>query len=219
MSPSEKGRFCDRCQKNVIDFVLMSDRELVAQLRGKAGVCGRIGLAQVNRGISVQEPKSRVWSLTAFGVLALITGDAVYAQHTTPKTEMVAEPNKTPDATLPAVDSVITGIVTDAYGPLPGVNVIVKRTGETTQTDFNGNFTIHASKGDTVDFMFVGMTPKTCKINLTDKAIKLVMTPSEVMMGEIIVVRKRSQFGRISVWIGNLFRSKSNKKPVRFEPQ
>lgn len=42
--------------------------------------------------------------------------------------------------------------------PTPGVNVLVKGTTNGTQTDFDGNYSINASKGDVLTFSFLGMT-------------------------------------------------------------
>ena len=44
MTEAEKGRFCNSCQKQVIDFSMMSDRE-IAQFFKKpstGSVCGRL---------------------------------------------------------------------------------------------------------------------------------------------------------------------------------
>ena len=59
-----------------------------------------------------------------------------------------------------AQEKQITGTVTSkADGiPIPGVNVIVKGTSNGTQTDFDGNYTLTASNGDTLIFSYVGMT-------------------------------------------------------------
>lgn len=55
-----------------------------------------------------------------------------------------------------AQNKTITGTVSDAAGPLPGVNIIVKGTSNGTQTDFDGNYSINANTGDVVVFSFVG---------------------------------------------------------------
>lgn len=51
----------------------------------------------------------------------------------------------------------IQGTVTDTEGlPLPGVNVLVKGTTTGTQTDFDGNYSITASQGQTLIFSYIG---------------------------------------------------------------
>ncbi|WNW02956.1 MG2 domain-containing protein [Tenacibaculum sp. HL-MS23] len=51
----------------------------------------------------------------------------------------------------------IKGIISDESGPLPGVTIIIKGSTEGTETDFDGDFTIKAKKGDVLVFSFVGM--------------------------------------------------------------
>lgn len=56
-----------------------------------------------------------------------------------------------------AQEKTIDGTVTDAQGmPLPGVNVLVENSNRGTQTDFDGNFTVDASKGEVLIFSYIG---------------------------------------------------------------
>ncbi|RXG27899.1 SusC/RagA family TonB-linked outer membrane protein [Leeuwenhoekiella marinoflava] len=51
----------------------------------------------------------------------------------------------------------VTGTVTDGSGvPLPGVNIVIQGTTTGTQTDFDGNYAISASTGETLVFSYVG---------------------------------------------------------------
>ena len=51
----------------------------------------------------------------------------------------------------------ISGTVTDENGvPLPGATVLVEGTSNGVSTDFDGNYSIEASSGDTLVFSFVG---------------------------------------------------------------
>ncbi len=56
-----------------------------------------------------------------------------------------------------AQDKTITGTVTDQNGlPLPGVNIVVEGTSTGTQTDFDGNYAVSASPGQTLLFTYIG---------------------------------------------------------------
>ena len=56
-----------------------------------------------------------------------------------------------------AQDKTISGNVTDSDGlPLPGVNIVVEGTSNGTQTDFDGNYSISASEGQTLLFTYIG---------------------------------------------------------------
>ncbi len=60
MTPSEKGRFCDSCQKQVIDFSVMSDRQMAEFFKKppKGSVCGHFTTDQLDRSIDI--PKKRI---------------------------------------------------------------------------------------------------------------------------------------------------------------
>ena len=71
MTPTEKGRFCGSCQKQVIDFTNMSDRE-VAQFFKKpstGSVCGRFMQDQLERDIVI--PRKRIPWVKYFFQVAL----------------------------------------------------------------------------------------------------------------------------------------------------
>jgi TonB-linked SusC/RagA family outer membrane protein len=55
-----------------------------------------------------------------------------------------------------AQEKTITGVVSDASGPLPGVNVVVKGTQRGVQTNFDGTYSIKAKVGETLVFSFLG---------------------------------------------------------------
>ena len=58
-----------------------------------------------------------------------------------------------------AQEKQLSGTVTDDSGvPLLGVNIIIKGTSQGTQTDFDGNYTLEASEGQTLVFSYVGYT-------------------------------------------------------------
>lgn len=71
MTPVEKGKFCGSCQKQVMDFTAMSDRE-IAQFFKKpttGSVCGRFLNDQLDREIEI--PKKRIPWLKYFFQIAL----------------------------------------------------------------------------------------------------------------------------------------------------
>lgn len=55
MTPVEQGRFCDSCQKQVMDFTAMSDAQLAAFFKkpSTGPVCGRFMADQLNKEIAV----------------------------------------------------------------------------------------------------------------------------------------------------------------------
>ena len=60
MTPMGKGRFCDSCSKNVIDFSVMSEKEIVFFFKNKPlNTCGRFTKEQVGK-TYIQKPELRL---------------------------------------------------------------------------------------------------------------------------------------------------------------
>jgi len=87
-----------------------------------------------------------------------------------------------------AQEKAITGIVTAKSdgSPLPGVNILIKGTSKGSDTDFDGNYTIEASKGDVLIFSFMGM--KTASITIGDNSIiNVALLDDAESLNEVIV--------------------------------
>lgn len=64
-----------------------------------------------------------------------------------------------------AQQKTITGTVSDDMGlPLPGANVIIKGTSTGTQSDFDGNYSLSASVGQTLQFSYVGFETQEVRV-------------------------------------------------------
>ncbi|MEI2738151.1 MAG: carboxypeptidase-like regulatory domain-containing protein [Chitinophagaceae bacterium] len=71
MTPVEKGRFCGSCQKQVVDFSNMSDRQVAEFFKkpSTGSVCGRFMTDQLDREIEI--PKKRIPWVKYFFQIAL----------------------------------------------------------------------------------------------------------------------------------------------------
>ena len=86
-----------------------------------------------------------------------------------------------------AQQQTITGTVTDEDGlPLPGVNVLVQGTSTGTQTDFDGNYSIDAERGDILVFSFVGLETAEYTVGGTDN-IDVVLKADSAQLQEVVV--------------------------------
>lgn len=82
----------------------------------------------------------------------------------------------------------ITGVVSDAAGPLPGVNVIEKGTQNGTTTDFDGNYSIDVSSDDAVlAFSFVGFAPKEVAV-AGQTTINVTLEEDAATLDEVVVI-------------------------------
>ena len=59
----------------------------------------------------------------------------------------------------------ISGTVTSDDGPLPGATILVQGTNNFATTDFDGNFTIEAAQGATLEVSFVGYTTQQVTVD------------------------------------------------------
>lgn len=84
-------------------------------------------------------------------------------------------------------EKTISGNVTDQNGlPLPGVAVLVVGTSNGTQTDFDGNYTITASVGQTISFSYLGQKTATRTVG-SSNSINVQMEEDAEALEEVVV--------------------------------
>lgn len=102
----------------------------------------------------------------------------------------------------------INGTVTEDTGlPLPGANVIIKKTNIGTQTDFDGRYKIEAQIGQTLVFSYVGFDTKEVKIKKAGELNVTLKTGSN--LDEVIVTGYST--GREKISMGYSVTSKNSK--------
>lgn len=208
MTPADKGRFCDKCMKNVMDFTAKTDREILDSYAKDSKLCGRFKADQLNRDIAVVEKKSTVWLATTSAIMTIVGVES---------SEVLAQEKQNTEqhenfmlgkmiAPVKPQTKVIKGVVSDDDGPLPGANVVIKGTDISTQTDIDGNFSLVAKENDVIVVSFLGLATLEKKVTNSD-FYKIELKQSEnQLMGEVLVCKKRTFFGRIFHSIGNWFR-------------
>lgn len=86
-----------------------------------------------------------------------------------------------------AQEKTITGTVTDQDGlPLPGVNIVVEGTTTGTQTDFDGNYSIRGSAGQTLLFTYIGQRNVRVTIGASN-SINVQMQEDAQALEEVVV--------------------------------
>ncbi|WP_350291021.1 SusC/RagA family TonB-linked outer membrane protein [uncultured Croceitalea sp.] len=86
-----------------------------------------------------------------------------------------------------AQDKTISGTVTDGDGlPLPGVNIVVEGTSNGTQTDFDGNYSISASAGQTILFSYIGQKDERRTVG-AGSTINVQMQEDAQALEEVVV--------------------------------
>ncbi|MGB5699745.1 carboxypeptidase-like regulatory domain-containing protein, partial [Muriicola sp.] len=86
-----------------------------------------------------------------------------------------------------AQEKTVSGTVTDQDGlPLPGVNIVVQGTTTGTQTDFDGNYSIRGSAGQTLLFSYIGQRDVRVAIGASN-TINVQMQEDAQALEEVVV--------------------------------
>ena len=87
-------------------------------------------------------------------------------------------------------ESKISGTVLDNQSqPMPGVSVAIKGTNKGTVTNFDGEYTVEASLGQTLVFTFMGFDSREVAIDKTTINVQMV---AGTMLGEVVLIGSRS---------------------------
>ena len=163
MTPVDKGRFCDSCQKSVIDFTGMSDTQLVAFFKkpSTGSLCGRFNNDQLERNIAF--PKKRIpWFKYMLQIcLPVFIANTKAISQGEPQLKL-SEPTETcmkPDTNAnsimvgqlapPTIKNRLQGKVVDEEGKaIPYASVFIKDSKKGVNCDAQGYFSIKVNPKD-----------------------------------------------------------------------
>ena len=212
MTPSDSGRFCANCAKNVIDFTRLSDDQVLAILRKSSGnLCGRLEEGQMNRYLMRKtEPSSRSRLYKIFAGLFLLTAANQSLAKIGITDEGIARQVKMPvlgsekmDQAVPeksptdSLKNVIRGRVVDSLEsyPIPGANILLEGTKLGTATDTDGKFELVIPSKllkdkNTLVVSLIGYKTQALKVNSDDfSTIKsIVLIEDKQLLDEIVYV-------------------------------
>ncbi|KAB8153582.1 hypothetical protein EZY14_010130 [Kordia sp. TARA_039_SRF] len=195
MSPTEKGRFCKVCTKEVIDFTSKSDEEIINHVKKHNNACGRFYPSQLNRKLIADRKKRNHWLSYAASLLLPMT---LFSQEKTADKENPTKVEQLDSLQFKRLDInsalqrkaktqknvsslQIKGVVQDEKGiPFPGVTITVNNEKVNKTTDFDGNFSINVRAGSVLTFSYFGYKTKELKINASQEIynIQLAADPS-----------------------------------------
>ena len=163
MTPTDQGRFCNACARDVIDFSMMTDTEVLNYFTTLTHdkVCGRALPSQLERTISKpKDPKKRLfwyWNYIVMFFLFFGKGNSVKAQGIT-QVVTAADLNKIKQTNINNAlagkvgevvvshNRIITGKVTDIDGkPVSYASVKIKGTPTGVSADVNGVYSLKTS--------------------------------------------------------------------------
>lgn len=150
MSASENGKFCNKCQKNVIDFTGMTDAAITTIIhQSDAPICGKLRADQMNRHLtpsySYPRESNMLYPSILMALLALQTIQPGNAQnHIAPKARHTTETIVQNDTNKVKIHYQVSGVVMDHISNefLPFVNVYIVELEIGTTTDLEGKFSL-----------------------------------------------------------------------------
>jgi hypothetical protein len=235
MKPTEQGRFCGSCQKTVVDFSGMTDKELLDYLsKASQHTCGRFAKDQLNKDLEPVTIKKRfTWAYVWNIMLAtfLITEANAQVKTVKKKKPEVQLPDLLPRMGTVAVvekDTAVVyrelkGVVLDSTNkqPLAGASIFIKGRSTGTVSDSLGNFKLVIDENEPVELMvsYIGYQTQTLKIDSSTnlQEIKLSLSPmiygDVVLVGGFSVVHKKPKKKIINNWKPSIL-----KKDIKIYP-
>ncbi len=187
MSPSQKGKFCQACEKEVVDFSRKTDEQLYKLVQSGTNLCGRFMASQLNRDIHLARKEKN--SLVSYATSLLLPISVLVSQDITAQGEPKMQVEQT-DSTYTSlgISSLnrkiettkttfqIKGVVYDDLDiPLIGVNILIKGTQRGAQTDFDGNFTLEVNAGDILEISYIGYDTKEIIVGTAVQDYKIIL--------------------------------------------
>ena len=235
MTPEGKGRFCASCNKQVIDFSLMSDQQVLNYFKNATGnTCGRFANDQLERPThETTQPKKKVWWVAAVMPLLLLInkanaqtkGKVLINKPYTVSTKIDRLTGFVVSSAEPTQGGkIIRGSVQNQNGiPVPFATVSLKNSIANTITDSLGNFELHTpSVADTVyinvsshgyesrEYNFPKQEATNVMITLEEKSYALnpvCVTSLAVTLGGVVAGRSISTREKIDTVIRKAFRN------------
>ena len=187
--------FCSSCQKEVIDFTKMSDRQVKDYfLKSKGDVCGRMRKNQQKDYSLISKNSYSNYSARLLAIGSLLLSSVTVPAQKNDNIEIVESEKVNLKSNF---FGIVKGVVTDDTGEaLPGVNVVIKDTTTGTTTDLDGNYRIKVGNARALIFSYVGLETQEVRIG-EGSSIDVTMGSTTVLMGEVVC----SRYSPKGIWL------------------
>lgn len=164
MLPVDKGRFCQSCSKQVIDFSVMTDNEIINHLTKSSGhLCGRFAETQLQRPLqpTTINKKQSWWIALTMPLLLLFDKAGAQKKVCNKPKELISNNQQNPLTGIVSMDffqnklkgdtiiqepnyrSITGKVVDENYTPIAGASIVIKGTNQGTSSNRVGTFTIN----------------------------------------------------------------------------
>ncbi|MFT3827570.1 MAG: carboxypeptidase-like regulatory domain-containing protein [Chitinophagaceae bacterium] len=234
MMPGEQGRFCNACARNVVDFSMMSDKEVLEYFStAGANVCGRFNNDQLNKKLEEKRPRRFSW-VYMWNMLVAATLLSVDAKAQTKKPvhkKSVAPVKKTTAVSIvmgapviripdeksePEKPAVLSARILDkeTNQPVGFATITAKSIAYGFAADSNGHFTMKVQPGaDTLEISAIGYRTAIHHIDATDPEPVIYLEAAQKELDPVVI---KSGYRYITALAGGvtMVRSVSFKEKV-----
>lgn len=211
MTPTDTGRFCQLCAKNVIDFTGLTDDQVLAILKKNgSNFCGRIKQTQLNRDLITRTEttlSARIFKVLA-GLFLFATTDGTAQEFIEPQPKPLTKPPTEQEAFEHqkrydpdyALGTRVKGqvLAKETQQPVPNASIRVDGLNYTARSDSAGYFQLLlpdslAQRANRFVFAepYQGRTSLTAHVSDFPATIELSYAPKLVISGGGLVVVKR----------------------------
>jgi hypothetical protein len=232
MNETQRGRFCLSCQKEVIDFTLMTDQQILNHIsKANSGVCGRFTDNQLNRDIVMKNERKLTWFKYFMHVIipailltskssaqqVKINGDTIVCK----APDLIRNNSTMLTGTVGGLvvgkqiknkSVIITGNVTDEKNePVPFASIRIKGSNTGISADVDGAFKLTTPKNSdhiTLIASGVGYEPNELPLNLNNA------NGNSLKVSLSLKVHTTTGLGEVVVVAGYTVAKKTEKKPI-----
>ncbi|WP_420573191.1 carboxypeptidase-like regulatory domain-containing protein [Kordia sp.] len=240
MTPTEKGKFCKVCTKEVVDFSARSDEEIIKYLMNHGNLCGRFHISQLDRKLIADRKKRNHWLSYAASFLlpmALFSQEKSQKTGETIKIEKVdasqykslnisSLQRKTTSSTkIQQEQFIINGVIKDEAGmPLPGATVVIKGSHIGKTTDFDGKYELTVKAKDILVINYVGYFEKEIRVTTNRRKYDAILELDEhalSMVGLIVCAEPTGAdaYGYISNYDRTSYPKPLNEREIKERDQ
>jgi hypothetical protein len=206
MTQQEQGRFCGSCQKTVVDFSVMTDKEILDYFsKTSQHVCGRFTNDQLNKELQVTDKKKRfslvyIWNIILATLLITEANAQVKPKPKKPVKVTVQErrtmgiiayiPDEPVETVIPVT---MSGTIVDAQNnqPVVGASISIKGASGGTMADTSGIFRLKVEKKDPLVLVISAIGYETQTRVLDDltnwQKIQVYLKPATSELKEVVV--------------------------------
>jgi len=194
MTPTQQGRFCNACAKQVIDFSEMTDSEVLnyfSKVKNEK-VCGRAYPDQLDRTIAALPTKKIYWYwnyvIALFLLLAKSNGSKAQSRKGMIVPRPVGTVNLQATKTPAAKQFIIHDFVADEHGQaIPFASIRLLNSNIGVIADENGKFTLAIDQlNSTIEVSALNYETKQVVI-YNESAREIVLTRSTELMKEVVI--------------------------------